>query len=152
VKWKGYPYSENRVEPVEGLENLEELVHAWLTDNMPEEEFPTICSSYITVCFSPSKDGYEEHSEEVTVDLEFGNPIWTLITIARRFRFCCSYMFEIIFSLYFVFQSVSVLGSWFNFGVSFDTQYVLCFILEYRLILTMFYVWFRVSLDTQYLL
>ena len=47
----------------------------------------------------------------------------------------------------------------------FDTQYVLCLVLsivwyvvcfmfgfEYRLILSMFYVWFRVSFDTQYVL
>ena len=41
------------------------------------------------------------------------------------------------------------------FRVSFDTQYVLCLVLSYRLILDMFYVtlyWFQVSFDTQYVL
>ena len=38
------------------------------------------------------------------------------------------------------------------FRVSFDTQYVLLFGFEYRLILSMFYVWFQVSFDTQYVL
>ena len=38
------------------------------------------------------------------------------------------------------------------FRVSLDTQYVLCILSRCRLILDMFYVWFRVSFDTQYVL
>ena len=50
-----------------------------------------------------------------------GNPIWTLIMIARRFRFLC-YIFEMMFS--FCFRGVSGTGTgWFR--VSFDTQFVL---------------------------
>ena len=50
-----------------------------------------------------------------------GNPIWTLIMIARRFRFLC-YMFEMMFS--FCFRGVTSTDTvWFR--VSFDTQYVL---------------------------
>jgi len=74
VKWKGYPNSENRWEPVEGLENAEDLVQAWWTDTMAGEEFPTVFSGYITVCFTPTKDGYEQHTEKLTVDLGFWEP------------------------------------------------------------------------------
>ena len=35
VKWKVYPTSVNSWEPVEGLENAEDLVQAWWADNMP---------------------------------------------------------------------------------------------------------------------
>jgi len=41
---------------------------------MPGEEFPTVFSAYITVCFTPTNDGYEQHSEEPTVDLCFWEP------------------------------------------------------------------------------
>ena len=76
--------------------------------------------------------------------MDSGNPIWTLIMIARRFRFLC-HMFEMIFS--FCFRGVTGMDYvWFR--VSFDTQYVL----ELSLILMMLYVWFRVSFDTQYVL
>jgi len=71
VKWKGYPNSENSLEPLEGLENAEDLVQAWWTDNMPGEEFPTDFSGYIAGCFTPTKDGYEQHSEERMVVLGF---------------------------------------------------------------------------------
>jgi len=76
VKWKGYPNRENSWEPVEGLENAEHLpvVQAWWTDHMAGEEFPTVRSGYITVCFTPTKDGYEQHSEERVVDLGFWEP------------------------------------------------------------------------------
>jgi len=74
VKWKGYPSSENSEEPVEGLKNAEDLVQAGWTDNILEEEFPTIFSGYITVCFTRTKDGYEQHSEELAVDLGFCEP------------------------------------------------------------------------------
>jgi len=74
VKWKGYPNSQNSWETVEGLENAEDLVQAWWTDNMPGEEFPTVFSAYITVCFTPTKDGYEQHSEDRAVDLGFWEP------------------------------------------------------------------------------
>ena len=56
--------------------------------------------------------------------------------IARRFGFLC-YMFEMMFS--FCFRGVTGTGYWYE-GF------------EYRLILSMFYVWFRVSVDTQYVL
>jgi len=56
---------------VEGLENAEELVQAWWTDNMPGEEIPTVSSGYIPVCFTSTRDGYEQHSEEPAVDLGF---------------------------------------------------------------------------------
>jgi len=74
VQWKGYPNGENSWEPVEGLENAEDLVQASGTDNMPGAEFPTICSGYITFCFTPTEDGYEQHSEEPTVDFGFWEP------------------------------------------------------------------------------
>ena len=74
VRWKGYPASENRWEPVEGLENAEDLVQAWWTDNMPGEEFPTVFSGYITVCFTPTKDGFEEYYDEPAVDKGFWEP------------------------------------------------------------------------------
>jgi len=35
VKWKGYPNSENSWKPVEELKNVEDLVQAWWTGNMP---------------------------------------------------------------------------------------------------------------------
>jgi len=41
---------------------------------MPGEEFATIFSGYITVCFTSAKDGYEQHPEEPTVDLGFWEP------------------------------------------------------------------------------
>ena len=76
MKWKEYPNRENSWELVEGLENLEDLVQTWWTDNMPGEEFPTLFSVYITVCFTPTmtKDGYEQPSEEPAVNLGFLEP------------------------------------------------------------------------------
>jgi len=41
---------------------------------MPGEEFPTVFSSYIMVCFTPTEYGYEQHSEEPMVDLGFWEP------------------------------------------------------------------------------
>ena len=59
---------------MEGVENTEDLVQAWWADNMPGEEFATVFSGYITVFFTPTKDGYEQHSEEPTVHLGFWEP------------------------------------------------------------------------------
>ena len=39
--------------------------------NLTGEEFPTVSSAYITVCFTPTKDGYEQHFGEPAVDLGF---------------------------------------------------------------------------------
>jgi len=74
VKWRGYPTSENSWEPVEGLENRKDLVQTWLTNNMPGEKFPTVFSGDITVCFTLTKDGYEQHPEEPTADLGLWAP------------------------------------------------------------------------------
>ena len=41
VRWKGYPTSENSWEPVEGLENAEDLVQGRWMDNRSGEEFPS---------------------------------------------------------------------------------------------------------------
>jgi len=41
---------------------------------MPGGEFPTVFSGYIKVCFTPTKDGYEQHSKEPTVDFGFWEP------------------------------------------------------------------------------
>jgi len=38
-KWKRYPNSQNSWEQVEGLENAEDLVEAWWTENMPGRVF-----------------------------------------------------------------------------------------------------------------
>ena len=56
---------------MEGLENAEDLVQAWWPDNMPGVEFPTVFPSYIKVCFTSSKDAYEQHSEVPVVGLGF---------------------------------------------------------------------------------
>jgi len=61
---------------VERLENAEDLVQAWWTDNMPGEKFPAVFSGYITVGFAHTKDRYEQHSEEPTVDMGFWEPHW----------------------------------------------------------------------------
>ena len=74
VKWKGYPSSENSWEPIEGLENAKDMVEAWWTDNMPGDEFPTIFSSFITVGFSPIRDGFEVFVDEPAVDKGFWEP------------------------------------------------------------------------------
>ena len=74
VRWKGYPTSENSWEPVEGLENAEALVQAWWMDNMPGEEFPNVFSGDITICFTPTKDGFEEYYDEPAVDKGFWEP------------------------------------------------------------------------------
>jgi len=39
VEWKGYPNRENSLKPVEGLENAEDLLQVWWTDNMPGKNF-----------------------------------------------------------------------------------------------------------------
>jgi len=59
VKGKVYPNRENSGAPVKGLENAEDLVQGWWTDNMTGEQFPTVFSGYITVSFTPTKNGYE---------------------------------------------------------------------------------------------
>ena len=41
---------------------------------MPGEEFPNIFSGYITVCFTPTKDGFEEYYNELAVDKGFWEP------------------------------------------------------------------------------
>jgi len=74
VQWKGYPNSENSWEPVEGLENAEDLAQASWTYNKPGEEFATLFSVYIRVWFTPTKDSYEQHSEEPGMDLGFWEP------------------------------------------------------------------------------
>ena len=74
MKWKEYPNSENSREPVEGLEHTKDLVQAWRIDNMAGEEFPALFSGYIEVCSTPTKNGYEQYSEESIVD--FGS--WEL--------------------------------------------------------------------------
>jgi len=38
------------------------------------EEFPTVFSGFIKVCFTPTKDGYGPHCEEPTVDFCFWEP------------------------------------------------------------------------------
>lgn len=53
----GYPNSENIWKPVEGLENVEDLVKGWWTDHLAGEELPTVFSGYIMVCFTPTKEG-----------------------------------------------------------------------------------------------
>ena len=75
-----------------------------------------------------------------------GSPIWTLIMIARRFRFLC-YMFKMMFS--FCLRGVTGMGTgWFRvsfwysvcFMIEFDTHDVLCLVLSIVLILSLFYV------------
>ena len=41
---------------------------------MPGEEFPIVFSRYITVCFTPTKDGFEQHAEAPVVDKGFWEP------------------------------------------------------------------------------
>ena len=74
VKWKGYPNSENSWEPVEGLENAQDVVQEWWTDKMPGEEFHIVFSGYITICFTSTKEGFEQHAEEPKVDKGFWEP------------------------------------------------------------------------------
>ena len=74
MRRKGYPNSDNSWEPIEGLENTQDLVQAWWTDNMPGEEFPIVCSGYIKVYFTPTKDGFEQYAKEPVVDKGFWNP------------------------------------------------------------------------------
>jgi len=107
VKWKGYPNSEHSWDPVEALENAEDPVQTWWYENMLGEDYHTVFSAYINLRFTPTKDGYEQHSEEPTVDLVSGNYIWTPTMKARRFRFLCS-MFEIMFG--FCFRGVTGTG------------------------------------------
>ena len=59
---------------MEGLENAEDLVQAWWTDNMPGVEFPTILSGYMMVCWTPTKDGFEQYYNEPAVDKGFWEP------------------------------------------------------------------------------
>jgi len=74
VKWKSYPNRENSWEPGKGLENALDLVQAWWTDNLLGEDFPTVVCDDITVCVTPTKDSYAQHSEKPTVDLRFWQP------------------------------------------------------------------------------
>ena len=74
MKWNRYPNSENSWEPVEGLENAQDLVLAWWTENIPGEEFLIVFSSYITVCFTPTKNGFEQHAEAPVVHKGFWEP------------------------------------------------------------------------------
>ena len=53
VRGKGYPTSENSWEPVEGLENAEDLVQACWMDNMPGEEF---CNLLLSIARFPEGD------------------------------------------------------------------------------------------------
>jgi len=41
---------------------------------MPGEEFPTVFSGYITVCFTPTKDGHEQPLGEPAVYLGLWEP------------------------------------------------------------------------------
>ena len=41
---------------------------------MPGEEFPIFFSRYITVCFTPTKDRFEQHAEAPVVDKGFWEP------------------------------------------------------------------------------
>ena len=59
---------------MEGLGNAEDHVRAWWTDNRPGEEFPTVFSGDITVCFTPDKDGFEEQYDELAVAKGFWEP------------------------------------------------------------------------------
>ena len=59
---------------MEGLENADDLLQAWWTDNMLWEEFPTVFSGSITVCFTPTNDSYDQHAEEPAMDLGFWEP------------------------------------------------------------------------------
>ena len=38
------------------------------------EEFPIVFSGYITVCFTPTMDGFEQHAVEPVVDKRFWEP------------------------------------------------------------------------------
>ena len=73
VKWAGYPTSENRWQPVEGLEYAEEMVQAWWTDNMPGQEF-SVSSGFISVGFNPVWDGMEKFRDWGPVDRGFWDP------------------------------------------------------------------------------
>ena len=50
-------------------------MQAWWTDNMPGDEFPTVFSGYITVCFTPTKACFEEYYDEPAVDKGFWEPL-----------------------------------------------------------------------------
>ena len=41
---------------------------------MPGDEFPTVFSGYITVCFTPTNDGFKEYYDELAVDKGFWEP------------------------------------------------------------------------------
>jgi len=45
------------------LENAEDLVQAWWTDNRPGEEFPAVLSGYITFGVTSTKNGYAQYAE-----------------------------------------------------------------------------------------
>ena len=49
-------------------------MQAWGTDNMPGAEFPNVFSGYITVCFTPTKDGFQQYCVEPVVDKGFWEP------------------------------------------------------------------------------
>ena len=92
---------------MEGLENAEDPVHAWWTDKMVGEEFPTVFSGYIKVCFTPTKDVMSSTLRSRRWIWDSGNPIWTATMMGRRFRFLCC-IFEMMFS--FCFRGVTGTG------------------------------------------
>ena len=59
---------------MEGLENAEDIGQAWWTDNKAEEEFRISFSGYITLCFTTTKNGYQQQYEKPAVDLGFWEP------------------------------------------------------------------------------
>ena len=97
MKWKKYANSENSWEPVEGLENAGGPVQAWWTYNMPGEKLRTVFSGYIAIYFTPTKNGYEKHSEELVVDLGFLGPHLDTDDDSEEIYLSCS-MFEMMFS------------------------------------------------------
>jgi len=109
VKWKGYPNSENSRKLVKGLENTEDLVQAWWTDTMLGDEFPTVFSGYIAVCFTPTNNGYQSILSSWWRTGVSGNLSCTLITIAMRFWFLFCIL-EMLFS--FCLRCVTGMGYW----------------------------------------
>jgi len=102
VKWKRYPNSENRWEPLEGLENATDLVQAWWTDNMPGEEFATVFLVILRFVFLLLGMVLSSTPRSLRWTRDSVNPIWTLIMIAK-----------IEFSLFMIWKS----GFHFVFGV-----------------------------------
>ena len=50
---------------------MEDLVQAQWTDNMPGTEFPTGFSGYITVCWTSTKNGFEQYYNKPIVNKGF---------------------------------------------------------------------------------